>query len=63
MGGRGAGRKRAGGVLQVARRLQSAVGAEYAALLSELSEMLAICHLQLARGETATVQSERKRLS
>ena len=63
MGGRSGGKQRAGGVEQVAKRLQSAVGTEYAALLSELSEMLAICHLQLARGEIATVQTELKRLS
>ena len=36
---------------------------EYAALLSELSEVLAICHLQLARGESKTVQAELQRLS
>ncbi len=63
MGGRSGGKQRAGGVEQVAKRLQSAVGTEYAALLSELSEMLAICHLQLARGEPETVQAELKRLS
>ena len=39
------------------------VGNESAALLSELSEVLAICHLQLTRGETKTVQTELKRLS
>jgi hypothetical protein len=63
VGGRSGGKQRAGGVEQVAKRLQSAVGTEYAALLSELSEVLAICHLQLARGETETVQTELKRLS
>lgn len=63
MGGRTGHTQRAGGVEQVAKRLQSAVGTEYAALLSELSEMLAICHLQLTRGESKTVQAELKRLS
>ena len=63
MGGRTGRTQRVGGAEQVARRLQSAVGTEYAALLSELSEVLAICHLQLTRGETKTVQGELKRLS
>ena len=63
MGGRTGRTQRAGGTEQVVRRLQSAVGTEYAALLSELSEVLAICHLQLTRGETKTVQAELKRLS
>ena len=62
MGGR-RGKTRDGGVEQVAQRLQSAVGTEYAAILSELSELLAICHLQLSRGETKTVQTELQRLS
>ena len=47
----------------MAKRLQSAVGTEYAVLLSELVEVLAICHLQLTRGESTTVQAELKRLS
>lgn len=63
MGGRGGAVRKAGGVEQVAQRLQAAVGTEYAAILSELSELLAICHLQLTRGETAIVQEELKRLS
>ena len=63
MGGRSGGKQRRAGVEQVAKRLQSAVGTEYAALLSELSEVLSICHLQLTRGESATVQLELKRLS
>ena len=63
MGGRVGKSQRAGGVEQVSQRLQAAVGTEYAAILSELSELLAICHLQLARGETKTVQTELRRLS
>ena len=63
MGGRSGKRERAGSVEQVSKRLQAAVGTEYASILSELSELLAICHLQLARGETATVQAELKRIS
>ncbi len=63
MGGRTGRTQPVGGAEQVARRLQSAVGTESAALLSELSEVLAICHLQLTRGETKTVQAELKRLS
>jgi len=47
--------RKVGGVENVAKRLQSAIGTEYAAFLSELSEVLAICHLQLARGESETV--------
>ena len=50
MGGRTGRTQPVGGAEQVARRLQSAVGTESAALLSELSEVLAICHLQLTRG-------------
>ncbi len=63
MGGRVGRTQRGAGVEQVAQRLQSAVGTEYAAILSELSELLAICHLQLSRGETRTVQAELQRLS
>lgn len=63
MGGRVGKSRQAGGVEQVAQRLQAAVGTEYAAILSELSELLAICHLQLVRGETRIVQAELKRLS
>ena len=63
MGGRSGSRQRTGSVEQVSRRLQAAVGTEYATILSELSELLAICHLQLTRGESATVQAELKRLS
>jgi hypothetical protein len=64
MGGRSGKKPRASGsVEQVSKRLQAAVGTEYAAILSELSELLSICHLQLARGESETVQAELKRLS
>lgn len=64
MGGRvGKQRKSSSGVEQVSQRLQSAVGTEYASILSELSELMAICHLQLSRGETKTVQAELRRLS
>ncbi len=63
MGGRTGGKQRATGIDQVTRRLQAAVGTEYAAILSELSELLAICHLQLTRGESKIVQAELKRLS
>lgn len=63
MGGRVGKQRKKAGVEQVSRRLQSAVGTEYAAILSELSELIAICHLQLSRGETETVQRELKRLS
>ena len=63
MGGRTGRTQRVGSAEQVARRLQSAIGNESAALLSELSEVLAICHLQLTRGETKTVQTELRRLS
>ena len=62
MGGR-RGKSRGAGVEQVAQRLQAAVGTEYAAILSELSELLALCHLQLARGEVETVHTELQRLS
>ena len=55
--------RRRAGVAQVSARLQEAVGTECAAILSELSELLAICHLQFSRGETKTVQTELRRLS
>ena len=63
MGGRRGKTRSAAGVEQVSQRLQAAVGTEYAAILSELSELLAICHLQLTRGETRTVEQELKKLS
>lgn len=63
MGGSTGRTRKVGGVEHVAKRLQSAIGTEYAAFLSELSEVLAICHLQLARGESKTVQAELQRLS
>ena len=47
MGGRAGRTRKSTGVEQVAQRLQSAIGTEYAAILSELSELLSICHLQL----------------
>ena len=63
MGGRVGKTRKSAGVEQVAQRLQSAIGTEYAAIVSELSELLSICDLQLSRGETKTVQAELKRLN
>jgi hypothetical protein len=46
VGGRTGRTQRVGSAEQVARCLQSAVGNESSELLSKLSEVLAICHLQ-----------------
>ena len=63
MGGRGGGRRRAISVDQLEKRLEAAVGREYANTLHEISEALTIFEAQLAEGETLDVRTELLRLS
>ena len=60
MGGRSAKapRRRADNVRTLARRLEAAVGREYAKTMLEVAEALAIFEAQLERGEYRQVRSE-----
>ncbi len=60
MGGRTAKgtRRRAAGVSTLARRLEAAVGREYAKTMLEVAEALAIFEAQLERGEYRQVRTE-----
>ncbi len=60
MGGRTAKgtQRRAGSVRTLARRLEAAVGREYAKTMLEVAEALAIFEVQLERGEYRQVRTE-----
>ena len=63
MGGRTGGKRRSTGIDQLERRLEAAVGTEYAKILVEISEALTIFEAQLAEGESLDVRTELLRLS
>lgn len=58
MGGRSGGKSRASSVRTLARRLEAAVGREYAKTLLEIAETLTIFEAQLERGEHLEVRHE-----
>lgn len=63
LGGRAGGKRRAVDASGLARRLEAAVGKEYARTLLEFAETLTIFEAQLERGEYRDVRSEMVRLS